>query len=689
MKFALVPLTRIALSTVLCAFASGCGAAADHTPQTKISATPASEQVVGSGPRRMRDLSDAIENSSGGRVLPPSRGNRNALVVGGTGSVDGLNKITYSGGPIMPGVSVKPIFYGAWAEADEDLIITFMQDASESPYWQINTTYFNPTDHTRASPYLNVLSKLELPTAPEGKNPTNASTVVQAQLDAGALQADDSVIYVVFTATNNSVADIGTDCGYHYMFAYNSTEIKYAMVNMPAKGVCGNVSPSPNGRPAADAALTVLAHELSETETDPLISSWGARGVEQEDGDLCNFVFGTTYRTANGAQANLQLHGHDYKVQQIFMNRSGGKCVMSVPPNGDVDADGKGDVIALGGSGWDTVPIYLSNGDGTFTASPGPLDITDFGIWASTANVQHVPGYYSGDGFAGVAVLGGIGWGSIPVAFGNGDNTFHVINRYIPDYGGAFGSWASISTAVPGDFDSDGCTDIALVGGSGWGSVPIAFSNCNGTFHVTNAPLAEFPGTASRSGVKKLSGDFDGDGRGDIALLQRGFNGPNLPPGVAAVVPLIEMAFSNGDGTFNVTDFSADWSLLYDPSVRAVAGDVDGDGMSDITLVSPNSEFIGVGFSAGDGTFNYRTYKETTFAAFATAPGAMLISADINGDGFSDLVASGKKGSSDIVSLTSDGAFGYSSSFSVYTDFGPSDLSWQARNPTSSILGNF
>ncbi|MEP6652055.1 MAG: FG-GAP-like repeat-containing protein [Myxococcales bacterium] len=600
------------------------------------------------------------------------------LVSGDTGSVDELNQISYQGGAIMPNVNVKPIFYGTWAQADENLILTFLHDVSGSPYWQINTTYFNPADHTRVSPYLSVLSKLELPDAPQGTSPATTKMIVEAQLDSGALQADDSVIYVVFTSSDIQLGNLHSACGYHSKWTYNSTAIKFALVPMPTRTACGLKDPSPNDRPAADAALSTLAHELMETETDPNHDAWGARGKEKENGDRCAWKFGATYRTANGAIANLQLRGHDYKVQQNFVNRSGGYCAMRLRPNGDVDGDGNADVIALGGSGWDTLPLSISNGDGTFRVAPGTLDDASFAVFASSPNVQRVPGYYRGDGLAGVAILGGNGWGSIPVALSNGDGSFHVTNTYIPDYGGAFGSWAQVSKAVPGDFNSDGCTDIALVGGPGWTSVPIAFSNCDGSFHVTKAQSEDFSTRASGQGVKALPGDFDGDGRGDIALL-----GPGSPD--------IPIAFSNGDGTFTVTAANAASfaSQAGDSSVRALTGDVNGDGTSDITLVSPRSDRISVGFSAGDGTFAVRSYQQAAFAAFAAKPAAMVVSLDLNGDGFSDLVAAGKNGTNNIVSITSRGPLGYGGGSSDYTEFGPSDLSWQARNRSSSILGNF
>jgi hypothetical protein len=52
------------------------------------------------------------------------------------------------------------------------------------------------------------------------------------------------------------------------------------------------------------------------------------------------------------------------------------------------------------------------------------------------------------------------------------------------------------STSVSGDFNADGKADIALTGPAHWFTVPVAFSKGDGTFSVTNVPL---PGPAAPS----------------------------------------------------------------------------------------------------------------------------------------------------------------------------------------------
>ncbi|MFH8253250.1 hypothetical protein ACH3VR_22985, partial [Microbacterium sp. B2969] len=79
------------------------------------------------------------------------------------------------------------------------------------------------------------------------------------------------------------------------------------------------------------------------------------------------------------------------------------------------------------------------------------------------------------------------GWGSIPIAFANGDGTWNITNGAAgPDF---IPSWANQPGVrlVPGDFNGNGLTDIALVRQTpGWGSIPIAFANGDGTWNITN-----------------------------------------------------------------------------------------------------------------------------------------------------------------------------------------------------------
>ncbi|HKO48590.1 MAG TPA: VCBS repeat-containing protein [Polyangiaceae bacterium] len=94
--------------------------------------------------------------------------------------------------------------------------------------------------------------------------------------------------------------------------------------------------------------------------------------------------------------------------------------------------------------------------------------------------------------------------GSVPVAFSYGNGAFWISNENHWD----FSAWAQWPNAKPivGDFNGDGRDDIALLGSESFGSIPVALSNGNGTFNVSAPPLDSFPGWASAPGVVALSG---------------------------------------------------------------------------------------------------------------------------------------------------------------------------------------
>ena len=103
----------------------------------------------------------------------------------------------------------------------------------------------------------------------------------------------------------------------------------------------------------------------------------------------------------------------------------------------DFDGDGLSDIALLGKALRPALPVAFSNGDGTFRVTVEDTDM--FPIWASGTGVRKLVGDYDNDGLADIALTGGTGWNTLPVAFSNGDGTFHVTNEYI----GPFANWAA------------------------------------------------------------------------------------------------------------------------------------------------------------------------------------------------------------------------------------------------------
>ena len=160
---------------------------------------------------------------------------------------------------------------------------------------------------------------------------------------------------------------------------------------------------------------------------------------------------------------------------------------------GDFNGDGKADLASFNNR--TDISVALSDGKGTFTGYQyGPSsfgDAQNFTFFANVEGAKAVTGDFNGDGLADIALVGGVGWSTIPVALSNGDGGFHFVNFTMDGAAGTdsnFPLYATQQGAKPtvGDFNGDGVDDIALTGGIGWGSIPVAFSNGNGTMHPVN-----------------------------------------------------------------------------------------------------------------------------------------------------------------------------------------------------------
>lgn len=185
-------------------------------------------------------------------------------------------------------------------------------------------------------------------------------------------------------------------------------------------------------------------------------------------------------------------------------------------------------------SSWMLSGMVVSLGlmSGTVLAA-GNWSITNGGVgafagWAATSDVMPLTGDFNGDGRADVALLRRTaGWNTVPVAFAVGNGNWTVTNRSV----GAFAGWAATSGVMPlvGDFNGDGRDDIALIRRTaGWATIPVAFGN-SGSWDVTNGGVGAFADWAATSGVMPLTGDFNGDGRDDIALLRRTAGWATIP----------------------------------------------------------------------------------------------------------------------------------------------------------------
>lgn len=162
----------------------------------------------------------------------------------------------------------------------------------------------------------------------------------------------------------------------------------------------------------------------------------------------------------------------------------------------------------------------------------------------------------------------------------------------------ASGNWTLI-----GDFDGNGKPDILAA----------SYSNANLARQMADGSFQTSTLTIPYSVMSALAGDFNGDGKLDLAF------------GLSYPSNSVKLYLGNGDGTFTAGATYATPS----PSYLAVS-DFNQDGVPDIAVAGGTSFAILTGW--GDGTF--LTGPATTLAQTAYSEAA----ADFNGDGKTDLV---------------------------------------------------
>ncbi len=340
---------------------------------------------------------------------------------------------------------------------------------------------------------------------------------------------------------------------------------------------------------------------------------------------------------------------------RLESNQSNSKFGNSVASAGDVNGDGYSDII-VGAPDYDNGQtqegaafIFYGSASGVSSTPTITLEINQtnarFGFSVATA------GDVNGDGYSDVIISalnytnGESNEGAAFIYHGSSSGISTTIATTL-ESNIADAQWGR-SVATAGDVNNDGYSDVIL-GSSDYDNG----STNEGRFFVFHGSASGVSTTASTSAESNQdfaemgysvasAGDINGDGYSDIIVGAPGYNNGEFLEGVA----LIYLGSASGINLASLVLLDANQSTaLFGRSV-ASAGDVNGDGYSDVIIGAFNYDngqnnegavFVYHGSASGINTAVASVLE--TNQAEASFGFSVACAGDVNGDGYSDVI---------------------------------------------------
>lgn len=237
---------------------------------------------------------------------------------------------------------------------------------------------------------------------------------------------------------------------------------------------------------------------------------------------------------------------------------------------GDFDGDTRTDVFQTY-RGWGSIPVCRSTGTG-WACDNLPATIHN----AGSSEQEFLAGDFDGDRKTDVFQTFR-GWGSIPVCRSTGAGwSCANLGATIHDSG------SPRQRFVTAEYNKDGRTDIYQLY-AGWGSIPVCMSTGSGWSCYNLAATLHDSGSEEQ---QFLTGDFNGDGKTDVAQTYRGWT----------TIPVCYASLG-----WDCRNLPAQVENSGSAYQRFVVVDVDRDGKDDIVQTAPGWNHHRVCYSTGTG----------------------------------------------------------------------------------------
>ncbi|MFE0642764.1 FG-GAP-like repeat-containing protein [Streptomyces sp. NPDC058877] len=384
-----------------------------------------------------------------------------------------------------------------------------------------------------------------------------------------------------------------------------------------------------------DGNLVITSNAGNALWSSKTTGNVGAKAVMRGDGNLVVYkADGVTIAWQSGTTA-----AEGYALLQdkgnlvIYNAKSQSQWSSGTAVRHDYNNDGRSDMADWYdyGDGSDKLHTFTTNSDGTFKAPIHAWETAAGNYWAE--NMKHTTGDFNGDGIGDIAAFYGYedGHMNLRTWLGKGDGNFAApfVSWNVPA-----GHWNFDAIRVQsGDFNGDGRDDIATWYAYGDGSDKLFtfIANVKGGFNYPFSSFYRADGWYVQN-MKFVTGDYNADGRDDLGVFYGYSNGDSR----------LFTFTTKPNGSFNeplAGWFSTAWGSFERTSVHS--GDFNGDGRDDIVTWydygDGHDAMISFNPSGTDGKFGNRKEIWSIEAGHFWRENLKIVTGDFNGDGRDDI----------------------------------------------------